>query len=192
MTTEQFLQMIFNGYVTTYRKNNWHTTAKYSDMTHKELNFFIQLGESLGFMVRREMNWSYPRDLCWCDGATGDKPYLYLERENQDGQAEYTIEKILNPDNSRDIPILVSVFGNISKETLKNIKSLIRNKLPESQYFLMISWPPENENVDEDDNDIVEGWIFSKGQETVRTAKANMDKGGYWFIFFDKSDKGWM
>jgi hypothetical protein len=115
MTTEEFLKMIFNGYVNCYRKNNWHTTANYADMTFKELGFFSQLGESIGFIVRLEINWNYPRDLCWCKHPEDKEAFLYLERENDNGRAVHTIEKMLNPANSKDIPILVCVFGWIKE-----------------------------------------------------------------------------
>jgi hypothetical protein len=191
MTTEEFLQMVLNGYVTTYRKNNWHTTERHlANWTHKDLNFFIRLGESLGFIVQLEMNYEYPRDLCWCNGIKGDKPFLYLERENKDANAVDTIKRMFEPAaNTQDIPILVAVFGEVTKETLQRVKNTVRLNVNENQCFLVISWPPENQDVNDDD--IVEGWIFSRRQETRRIARANMDKGGYWFMYFDDKDKGW-
>ncbi len=183
MTNEKFLQMIFNGYVTCYRKNNWHTTAKYHDMTHRELQFFMQLGESLGFIVRREMEWQYPRDLCWCETHESIKPFLYLERENLDNRAEHTINKMLNPDNSKDIPILVCVFGWIRPNTLDKMKSLIRQSHLVDQSFLIVSWVGEDKDTVND----VEGWSLCDGQEAVRTAKAETDDAGYWYIKFNNS-----
>lgn len=188
MDSAEFLRRIFDGYVTCYRKNNWSTYEReYANMTHKELSFFIQLGESLGFIVRLEMEWQYPRDLCWCEAPNGNEPFLYLERENRDGQAEYTIEKMLNIDNSRDIPTLVCVFGWIREQTLKKVKTLIRKRLPEDKNFLMISWIGD----DKDEGPFtVEGWIFSGGKESYRKAKPEMDNGEYWYIYFEK-DSTW-
>ena len=56
MNELHFLQRMFEGYVTTYRRNMWHTTSGYSDMTAGELAFFETLGVHLGYTVRREMN----------------------------------------------------------------------------------------------------------------------------------------
>ncbi len=110
MANEKFLKLIFNGYVNCYRKNNWHTSSNYSDMTHTELNFFLELGQSHGFFVRKEMNWDYPRDLCWCE-TENSEAFLYLERKNENSRCVLTIEKQLDQLNSGAIKNFVSVFG---------------------------------------------------------------------------------
>ena len=129
-----FLQRIFDGYVFTYRRNMWHSSANYADMTAGELGFFSTLGTHLGYMVRREMNWDFPRDMCWCEkteckrGASLDseaRTILYLERENHDGRVGPTIEKLLHYKNTPvRIPFLIAVLGLARANTLAEAKAL--------------------------------------------------------------------
>ena len=93
MNTERFLQNLFEGYVRTFSSFRWYTSANNADLTAKELNHFSELGERLGYIVRREMNWHYPRDLCWVD--FDDTPFLYLERESKNSRMNHTVEKML-------------------------------------------------------------------------------------------------
>jgi hypothetical protein len=188
MFDEQFLQRIFNGYVNCYRKNNWHTTSNYSDMTHAELGFFKELGESLGFFVRMEMKWEYPRDLCWCENSDSSEAFLYIERENKDNRCLDTVMKQLNNLNSSSIPFLVSLFGWVKPDTLDTAKQYIRNNIPEDKAYLIISWIGDRQ----DGNDfIVEGWVLYSGHETKRIAIPKIDGAKYWYLLFEK-DSEWV
>ena len=184
MTDQLFLQNVFNGYARSYRQFQWHKSAKYADMTASELGFFSTLGNSLGYMVRREMCWQFPRDLCWC-GTTVSinddeaQTVLYLERENKDSRVLDTIGKMTNPKNAKDVPYLVAVFGWIRQNTLNAAKREIRGRLLSHQHFLMISWIGEKQ--DEGDYNL-EGWVYGGEKELVRVAKPKLDEAGYWYV----------
>lgn len=186
---EKFLQFIFNGCAACFHKAFWHTSSSYSDMTTADLNFFLTLGQHLGFRVRREMNYAYPRDLCWCESneITSDadaKTLLYLERENKDDRADYTINKMLDPNNAPSVPYLVALFGWIKPSTLANIKTEIQKKLQERlhQSFLLISWVGETQNGDDWR---LEGWCFSGQKTTTRTLEVQLDDNKHWYIVTD-------
>jgi hypothetical protein len=177
MDNQVFLQLIFNGYASCFHKGFWHTSSNYSDITTADLNFFITLGQSLGFRVRREMNWHYPRDLCWCrtNDTTSDSDagtFLYLERENKDDRAKYTVEKMLNTKNAPLVPYLVAVFGWIRKQTLNEVKHYIQTHLPNEQSFLLISWVGDEQDSEQW---VLEGWCFSGQKTCTRTLDATID-----------------
>lgn len=183
MDDQKFLQHIFNGYASCFHKGFWHTSSNYSDMTTADLNFFSTLGQSLGFRVRREMNWQYPRDLCWCQTNETKSDFdantlLYLERENKDGRVGDTIEKMLNPINAPLVPYLVALFGWVKPSTLSKAKKQISSSLLPNQSFLLISWVGDNQNGD---NWILEGWCLSGQKATTRKVDTRIDENGHWY-----------
>lgn len=185
MDEKQFLQRVFDGYVNYYRKHNWHTSGNYSDMTQTEFSFFIDLGHSLGFICRREMtekNWKDPRDLCWCEN-TGDKKqvFMYLERENENGRAIHTIEKMLNPENISQIPILVAIFGWINEATLLDVKSRIVKSMPPEKHFLVVAWVGENKDKGPF---TLDGWVYAGRSGSERKAQPKHDDAGFWYAYF--------
>ena len=203
MNELHFLQRMFEGYVTTYRRNMWHTTSGYSDMTAGELAFFETLGVHLGYTVRREMNWDHPRDLCWCETTIhkrGDrldfdaKTVLYLERENNDSRVVPTVKKLLISTNTPiGIPYLVGVFGWATRSTLAEAKGFARAELPKTPHnqLMLISWVGEKV----DGEFLVEAWIVARGEdgqmvEYTREATPMLDRAGYWYMHFE-GDLNW-
>ena len=197
MNDVELMKRVFDGYVFNYRNNNWHTKSNYSDMTFLELGFFSRLGNYLGFHVRREMNYEYPRDLCWCDSFDGSdndidaKTFLYIERENEDNRAiNNTIRKMLIDKNSKDIPNFLAVFGWIRPETLKLAKNIIDEKFenPNSsnKTFSIISWIGKSK---EDPEFSIECWIKSSVGEYTKTATPKIDECGFWYI--QPNDSQW-
>ncbi len=183
MSDHLFMQHLFNGYVRCYRQFQWHTSSNFADMTAAELGFFSSLGNSLGYVVRREWFWQYPRDLCWCETTLSEndieaRTRLYLERENNDDRVLVTIEKMTNPENSKDIPYLVAVFGWVQQNTLDAAKKEIRQRILPHQHFLMISWIGGKKDGDDYN---LEGWVCSGKTESVREAKPKIDEAGYWY-----------
>lgn len=184
MDDHRFLQHLFNGYVHCYRRFHWHKSANFADMTAAELGFFENLGNSLGFVVRREMCWHYPRDLCWCENTLSKNDLeagtrLYLERENSNFRVSVTIQKMLDHDNSKDIPYLVAVFGWIRPSSLESAKKAIRAGLLNHQHFLMISWIGEQKDCGDFG---LEGWVCSKKGESMRSVTPKIDEAGYWYV----------
>jgi hypothetical protein len=148
MTTERFLQMLFGGYVRSFASFRWYAVANYTDLTAKELHHFTEIGERLGFIVRREMNWDYPRDLCWVKSTDATAtPFLYLERESKDIRMGYTIEKMLNPENGGGIPILVASFGHLRETSFEKASARLQAGVVEGQAALLFAWVAESENA---------------------------------------------
>lgn len=149
MNKVEFLQRLFQGFVVNFESFKWYTTSNYSDITAKELGHFSELGERLGFCVRREMNWEYPRDLCWVDG-TGkkSKPYLYMERESKNARMEHTIIKMLNPENFAGIPFLVASFGHLTQASYEEALSRLESGVEAGQSALLFAWVAEKEETD--------------------------------------------
>jgi hypothetical protein len=188
MDNNRFLQKLFDGYVSCYRQHNWHMSSNYSDITSAELAFFTQLGRGLGFVTRREMNWDYPRDLCWCERTGGKSDAdagteLYLERENDDKRVLTTIEKMTNPENAPTVPLLVAVFGWVRPATLQRAKRLTWERLRDGQKLLMISWIGDTQDGA---GFSLEGWILADGVATRRDAAPHVDKAGYWYAELGK------
>jgi hypothetical protein len=146
MNNKLFLQKLFVGFVQNFQSFRWHTSSNYSDITAKELGHFSQIGELLGFCVRREMNWNYPRDLCWVEGSLNNAtPYLYMERESKDNRMKHTIEKMLSPENSAGIPILVVSFGHLTPESYAQASTMLKKGLEGEQIALLYAWVAEKE-----------------------------------------------
>ena len=192
----ELIKRICNGYLSNYRRNNWHKSSNYSDMTSSELNFFSEVGTLLGFHVRREMNYQYPRDLCWCESTNGGKndieaqTYLYIERENEDNRAiENTVLKLLNKENSKNIPNLMAVFGWIKPKTLDSAKDYVRkyfaNEEAITSTFSIISWVGENK---EDSKFRIECWITNGENEFSRTADPILDENEFWYVNLRNSE----
>lgn len=181
MNIHKFLEKLFDGYVTSYRKFGWHKTSTYSDMTQIELNHFSILGESLGYISSRETHWEYPRDLCWIEPQT-QKTFLYMERENKYERYAHTIDKMLNPLNTNNIPVLVAVFGWLKQETYDQAKQEISNRLPEQKAMLLIAWIAESQDSE---NFIVRAFCKSSTGLTERSAIPSLDNGGYWQLNFE-------
>jgi hypothetical protein len=148
MTTERFLQKLFEGYVRAFASFRWHTSSNYADLTAKELCHFSELGEKLGFIVRREMNWRYPRDLCWLESLDKDAtPFLYLERESKDSRMLCTVEKMLNPENSKGIPVLAASFGHLTESSFDIALGMFKQGLGPNQAALLFAWVGEREDA---------------------------------------------
>ena len=180
MNTSIFLRRLFEGYVKNFRSFNWHVSSNYADITSAELNHFSLIGKSLGYLVRREMNWNYPRDLCWVLGENNDKEaYLYLERENKDSRMLHTIKKMLERDNSKDIHILVASFGHLKPESFVAASELLRNGILNHQSALLFAWIGENENSSEFS---VKAHIVTSENVEEYEAIPYIGKDGYWNI----------
>jgi hypothetical protein len=190
LNTVYFLQKLFEGYVRSFASFRWYTTCNYSDLTSKELNHFTAIGERLGFVVRREMNWNYPRDLCWVESLDSKAiPYLYLERESKDGRMCQTIEKMLKPDNSKGIPILVASFGHLKEASFKKASEMLMNGIQADQTALLFAWVAESENAS---NFEICAEVISASSRTATKAIPDIaEHGQYWYMRFDGDVAQW-
>jgi hypothetical protein len=182
-----FLQRLFEGYVISFRSFCWHTSSNYSDITSAELSHFSTIGEKLGYMVRREMNWEYPRDLCWVDDAESEA-YLYMERESKDSRCKHTIEKMLNPENSLNIPVLVASFGFLKPESFEWASCCLKRGLLKNQSALIFAWVGENEDKGPFE---VKAHVVCDGQISECLAEPSMDVGGFWQINYVNGVAEW-
>jgi len=94
---------------------------------------------------------------------------------------------MLNPDNAKDVPLLIAVFGWIRKETLDQAKDRIRKNLPHDQSFMLISWVGENKEGGPGQFKL-EGWIWQGNSEFSRQAFPKLDDADYWYIQLDDAD----
>lgn len=182
-----FLQRLFEGYVLSFRNLRWHTTSNYSDITAAELAHFSELGSKLGYLVRREMNWHFPRDLCWVPFGSKEA-YLYLERENKDSRCKHTIEKMLNPNNSKDVSLLVASFGFLRPESFDWAKEQLRRGLLKHQSALLYAWVGSDENM----GPFTVSAAVIDGDSVVECrAKPSIDEGGFWQINYARECADW-
>ncbi|GEM_PF-3488195 len=195
MNDLMFLQMIFNGYVNCYGHLRWHTQNTYSDMTQKELNFFSNLGSMLGFLSIREKSErarpenptshiSNPRDLVWVSPERPDDVILHIERENDCAKANacfFTDNKILDSAKYGGDRFLVAVLGHVRDADYQNIKKeIVSNPVYLDRKVLIISFIGQTrDNARE-----CRGLIKFENRLYERTAKAELDKGGYWYLYF--------
>lgn len=190
MNQEKFLQKLFEGYVRSFSSFRWHTSANYADITAKELCHFSELGERLGFIVRREMNWHYPRDLCWAETSCSKSiPFLYMERENKCSRMQRTIEKILEPGNSQGIPFLVASFGHLTASAFSQASTMLRDGLQQGQSALLFAWIGEHENKGAFE---VKANIFTESGVFEVAAIPYIDQHeSYWCIRFEEGNANW-
>ena len=203
MNEAMFLKMIFDGYVQSYGSFRWHTHHLGADMTQRELYYFADLGTKLGFVSKREhseippLNYHYssksnPRDLVWIDQMDNDKIFLHLERENKSGSAavDTVIKENKLKDSARygDNRYLVGVFGFLQNSALNEIKKeLIECSDFRGRDILIIAFCGDKEDHAQD----VVGLVYSKSICYERHARAEIDKGGYWYLFFEKGISEW-
>jgi hypothetical protein len=188
MTTERFLQNLFEGYVRTFASFRWYKSANYADLTAKELNHFSELGERLGYVVRREMNWHYPRDLCWV--GSDDIPFLYLERESKNSRMKHTVEKMLNQENSGGIPIMVASFGHLTDDSFAKASEMFRHGIQDKQSALLYAWVGKSENAPEYE---IRANVFTNGSCTSAKATPSMtnEEAPYWSMRFVGGNDIW-
>jgi hypothetical protein len=169
-------------------------------MTQKELSFFSNLGTNLGFIPKREYvenapvghtyypNKSNGRDLVWLDPDDNNSVFLHLERENESENVEENFtgnNKLIDGARFKDRRYLVGVFGFLKKEHLESLKHELANSPDfKNKDILVIGWCGEEKDIATD----VIGLVYSKLAKFERHATADRDKGGYWFLYFDKQE----
>jgi hypothetical protein len=175
MTTADFLKRLCEGYVRSYRTLNLRTEAKWTDLTQRELHFFVQLGEMLGFAARLE---AQRMDLSWHDLDTGEL-VLHLERETEAGRVlNETLPKLLRPEGSRQARYLAAVLGWVREEDLPPIKQRIAKELG-GRPLLLIAWVgPTKEEAK-----CLEAFVFSGSEVHTRRGEGETDRAGYWYAW---------
>jgi hypothetical protein len=83
-----------------------------------------------------------------------------------------------NPENAKDVPYLVAVFGWVRQSILEADKKVIRQRIFSHQHFLIISWIGEKQN---EGGFNLEGWVRGRKTGSVCGAKPKIDEAGYWY-----------
>jgi len=176
MTTADFLKRLCEGYVRNYRTLNLRTEAKPTDLTQRELSFFAQLGEMLGFGACLE---AQRMDLSWHDLDTGEL-VLHLERETEAGRVlSETLRKLLRAEELRQARYLAAVLGWVREEHLPAIKQTIAEELGDRP-LLLIAWVGPTK----DEAKRLEAFVFSGSEVHARLGKGEIDNARYWYAMF--------
>lgn len=158
-------------------------------MTELELSFFADLGLKLGFIPVREYYEDYPRDLVWVDPEKEeDRIFLHVERENEPSAAVDAIKgnhKLRDSALRKSNRYLVGVFGFVTKEDLNTMTQFLKTEDYRGRNILIIAFVGDNKDKAND----VRGLVYSEQKCWERKAKANMDRGGFWHLYFDKGSK---
>jgi len=176
VTSTEFLKRLCEGYVRSYRTFNLRTSAKWTDLTQRELDWFVRLGEMLGFAARLE---EQRMDLSWHD-VESRKLVLYLERETHaDKVLTNTLPKLLQSEESRQAAYLGAVFGWVREQDLPAIKQTIKSRLG-NRLLLVIAWVGPTRETAED----LVTFVFSESSVLTRHGKGLRDEDTYWYARF--------
>jgi len=191
MTSSDFLKRLCEGYVRSYRTLNIRgprnhrefnplTDSRAADTTHRELNFFGQLGEMLGFVARREVarrdrtRW----DLSWVD-IESEELFLCMESETFEDRADDAMDKLLRTGRSKGPRYLVGVLGWLKEDHFAKVKRAIFDRL-RGRSLLLLAWVgPDMYHATK-----LEVIVACEGNIYTRRARAEPDKDKYWYVRF--------
>jgi hypothetical protein len=192
------LMLFFEGYVRNYRKLNLQQLHNNSMFTKREIEYFAQLGEFLGFHVFIEdykfdlsKGRSRPMDLSWwkwderLDLEAFAYLALHLERENYWDKDMDTIDKLFSKTEEGYIPHNVIAIQNVETEArIKELNKIVknRNKKQNSNVLMIYRFWDKNNQIEQ-----VCGYLFSEdGKMEERKAFCLQDNFGYWFMCFEE------
>jgi hypothetical protein len=192
------LMQFFEGYVRNYRRLNLSADHNISMFTKREIEYFANLGEMLGFdafiedgRIDKVKGRSRPMDLSWWkwDKRISDDTYasldLHLERESQFHRDVETIEKLFSETEEGFRPTHVIGIQYIeSQERIELLNNLVLEKNSIQQSHALMIYRFYNENSD---GQQVHAYWF-KTDETIeeRRAFCMEDDFGYWFMGFEE------
>jgi hypothetical protein len=183
MNDVEFIRCLCDGYVRCYRTFNLHTSATWTDVTQRELDYFCRLGESLGFQARLEHN-PGNKDIAWHDPVSQNL-VLYGERETEQKRCvPEALRKLLVTDEGLKSRYLLAVLGWVFEDDIEKICSEIRQKIG-SRCIGVIAWVGKNK----DDIDHLQLLVSAGGNLVRSQAKVAKDSAGYWFAY---SSSGWI
>lgn len=197
---KQYLDLIqfFEGYVRNYRRMNLSYNHNRSMITKREIDYFANLGEMLGFDAfvedskfdKSKMR-SRPMDLAlwkW-DQRVDTENYMYLalhlERENQWNKDEETIEKLFSSTDDGFIPHnVIGIQFVESKDRIEYLNDLVmkKNEYQKSNTLMIYRYYDVKYGLE-----VVSGYHFTPiGLSEIRNAICKQDELGYWFMCFDE------
>lgn len=192
------LMQFFEGYVRNYRRMNLSHLHNRSMFTKREIDYFANLGEMLGFdafvedtKFDRSKGRSRPMDLSWWkwDSRIDDEHFLYLalhlERENIWTKDTETIEKLFSQTEESYIPH--NVIGIQFIETAERIDFLNeliidKNKGQNSNVLMIYRYYDAAFDIER-----VSAYYFTPmGLSERRNAICKQDESGSWFMTFEE------
>lgn len=192
------LIQLFEGYVKNYRRMNLSKLHNRSMFTKREIDYFAQLGEMLGFdafiedsKFDKSMGRSRPMDLSWWkwDARIDDESFLYLalhlEREFIWNKDVETIEKLFSDTEEGFIPhnvIGIQYIESTDRIDYLNDLVLQKNAVQQSNCLMVYRYYDADFDLER-----VCAYSFTpKGLIEVRKAICNQDDSGYWYICFEE------
>ncbi|MCK1997514.1 hypothetical protein MPH47_09820 [Psychrobacillus psychrodurans] len=192
------LMQFFEGYVRNYRRMNLSQLHNRSMFTKREIDYFANLGEILGFdafvedsKFDKTKGRSRPMDLSWWkwDARIDDEHFLclalHLERENVWSKDVDTIEKLFSQTEEGYIPhnvIGIQFIESADKIGFLNSLIIQKNAIQNSNALMVYRYYDAELEIER-----VCAYSFSpKGLSEIRTAICKKDDSGYWYMSFDE------
>ena len=192
------LMQFFDGYVRNYRRMNLTQLHNFSMFTKREIDYFANLGEMLGFDAYIEdskfdkvKRYSRPMDLSWWkwDRRIDDEYFVYLalhlERENVCNKDVDTIEKLFSETEEDFVPHNVIGIQSIeSKERIEYLNKMLtqKNAVQNSNVLMVYHlFDPELEGYR-----IFAYYFLVAGKREERNAICKTDELGYWYMCFEE------
>ncbi|MBW8352059.1 hypothetical protein K0H71_21895 [Bacillus sp. IITD106] len=192
------LMQFFEGYVRNYRRMNLSQLHNRSMFTKREIDYYANLGEMLGFDVFIEdskfdktKGRSRPMDLSWWkwDARLDDENYLYLalhlERESLPKNDFDTLEKLFSQTEDGYIPHNVIGIQYIeSAERIDYLNKIILQKNTNQRSNVLMVYRYYDTKLD---LERVCAYNFAtNGLNEVRNAICKQDESGCWYMCFDE------
>lgn len=192
------LMQFFDGYVRNYRRMNLAKLHNRSMFTKREIDYFANLGEMLGFdafiedsKFDKTMGRSRPMDLSWWkyDGRKDEENYLYLalhlEREFIWTKDIETIEKLFSDTEEGFIPhnvIGIQYIESVDRMDYLNDLIIQKNAVQNSNVLMFYRYYDAILDIER-----VYAYSFTPdGLKETRSAIFDQDDSGYWFMAFEE------
>lgn len=189
------LSSFFNGFVKNYSVFNLHRISNITQFTAKEIGYFRQLGEMLGYHVFHEdqrmiKGMQKKGDLFWATYDKDDDEYYYelhLERESKRKKAKETIVNKLADDISFLIGIVHSNTENAT-ELIELAKKKVEENKEVDEILLILIIPVAKEKKDA--ITLILGVYFWKDKKKVKShiskAIRLTNEAGYYYGLIEK------
>ena len=192
------LMQFFEGYVRNYRRLNLSRIHNRSMFTQREIDYFANLGEMLGFdsfvedaKFDKVRGRSRPMDLAWWkwDERIDKENYvhlaMHLERESLPNKDEDTIDKLFSETEEGYVPHnAIGIQYVESSDRIKYLNALVmqKNAVQKSNALMIYRYYDSDYDLER-----VRACNFtSAGLFENRNAICKQDELGYWFMVFEE------
>ncbi|WP_175638332.1 hypothetical protein [Metabacillus schmidteae] len=192
------LMQFFDGYVRNYRRMNLSHLHNRSMFTKREIDYFANLGEMLGFdafvedsKFDRIKGRSRPMDLSWWkwDARKDKENFIYLalhlERENVWNKDVDTIEKLFSNTEEGYTPhnvIGIQYIESVERIDLLNELISKKNSIQKSNALMIYRYYESDYDIER-----VNAYFYTpSGLSESRQAVCKQDESDYWFMCFDE------